>query len=120
MAGSDAPEWLLLYGFTLHRELESLVEAGLPPHAALEAATRNPAEWLGVLEETGTIEVGKRADLVLLRANPLAEISNTRRIEGVMLGGQWLSRIAVDFLLDRSAEELSQASLRDAPESDSD
>jgi imidazolonepropionase-like amidohydrolase len=119
MAGSDAPEWLLLYGFTLHRELESLVEAGLPPRAALEAATRNPAEWLGVLEETGTIEVGKRADLVLLSANPLERISNTRRIEGVMLGGQWLSRIALDFLLDRSAEELSQASLRDAPESDS-
>ena len=119
MAGSDAPEWLLLYGFTLHRELESLVEAGLPPQAALEAATRNPAEWLGVLEETGTIEVGKRADLVLLRANPLENISNTRSIEGVMLGGQWLSRIALDFLLDRSAAELSQASLRDAPESDS-
>ncbi len=119
MAGSDAPEWLLLYGFTLHRELESLVEAGLPPQAALEAATRNPAEWLGVLEETGTIEVGKRADLVLLSANPLEKISNTRRIEGVMLGGQWLSRIALDFLLDRSAAELSQASLRDAPESDS-
>jgi imidazolonepropionase-like amidohydrolase len=116
MAGSDAPEWLLLYGFTLHRELESLVEAGLRPQAALEAATRNPAEWLGVLEETGTIEVGKRADLVLLRANPLEEISNTRRIEGVMLDGQWLSRIAVDFLLDRSAAELSQASLRQAPD----
>lgn len=119
MAGSDAPEWMLLYGFTLHRELESLVEAGLPPRAALEAATRNPAEWLGVLDESGTIEVGKRADLVLLSANPLEKISNTRRIEGVMLGGQWLSRIALDFLLDRSAAELSQASLRDAPESDS-
>ncbi|MEJ2312466.1 MAG: amidohydrolase family protein [Gemmatimonadales bacterium] len=118
MAGSDAPEWLLLGGFTLHRELESLVEAGLPPHAALEAATRNPAEWLGVLEETGTIEVGKRADLVLLRANPLESISNTRRIEGVMVGGQWLSRIALDFLLDRGAAELSQAGLRDAPEAD--
>jgi imidazolonepropionase-like amidohydrolase len=119
MAGSDAPEWLLLYGFTLHRELESFVEAGLPPQAALETATRNPAEWLGVLEETGTIEVGKRADLVLLSANPLERISNTRRIEGVMLGGQWLSRIALDFLLDRSAAELSQANLREAPESDS-
>ena len=74
----------------------------------------------GVLvDESGTIEVGKRADLVLLSANPLEKISNTRRIEGVMLGGQWLSRIALDFLLDRSAAELSQASLRDAPEADS-
>ena len=113
MAGSDAPEWLLLYGFTLHRELQSLVAAGLPPQAALEAATRNPAEWLGVLDDRGTIEPGKRADLVLLNANPLADISNTEQIEGVMLGGQWLSRIALDFLLDRGAEELSQAGLRD-------
>ena len=112
MAGSDAPEWLLLYGFTLHRELESLVEAGLSPQVALEAATRNPAEWLGILDESGTIEIGKRADLVLLGANPLEEISNTRRIEGVMVGGQWLSRIGLDLLLDRSAAELSQAGLR--------
>ncbi len=113
MAGSDAPEWLLLYGFTLHRELESLVAAGLPPQAALEAATRNPAEWLGVLDDRGTIEPGKRADLVLLNANPLADISHTKEIEGVMLGGQWLSRIALDFLLDRGAAELSQAGLRE-------
>lgn len=118
MAGSDAPEWMLLYGFTLHRELQSLVEAGLPPQAALEAATRNPAEWLGVIHETGTIEVGKRADLVLLGANPLENISHTQRIEGVMLGGQWLSRIALDLLLDRSAAEISGARLREASESD--
>jgi hypothetical protein len=90
MAGSDTPEWFLGYGFTLHRELESLVAAGLTPYQALAAATRNPAEFLHALREWGTIEPGKRADLVLLSANPLEDIRNTTRIEGVLIGGRWL------------------------------
>ena len=113
MAGSDAPEWLLLYGFTLHRELQSLVDAGLPPYAALEAATRNPAEWMGSLDEVGTIETGKVADLVLLADDPLADIAHTEQIEGVMLHGHWLDRAALDALLDASAAALSTAPLRD-------
>jgi imidazolonepropionase-like amidohydrolase len=90
MAGSDTPEWFLGYGFTLHRELESLVATGLTPYQALAAATRNPAEFLHALREWGTIEPGKRADLVLLLANPLEDIRNTTRIEGVLVGGRWL------------------------------
>jgi imidazolonepropionase-like amidohydrolase len=91
MAGSDTPEWFLGYGFTLHRELENLVAAGLTPYQALESATRNPAEFLHALTEWGTIEAGKRADLVLLSANPLDDIRNTTRIEGVSIGGRWLT-----------------------------
>jgi hypothetical protein len=112
LAGSDSPEWLLLYGFTLHRELERLVRAGLAPYQALEAATRNPAEWLGVLDEAGTVEVGKRADLVLLEANPLEDIRNTTRIEGVVVGGHWLARADLTALLERAASILSKAPLR--------
>ena len=89
LAGSDTPELFLVYGWTLHRELESLVAAGLTPYAALEAATRNPAEWLGTLAESGTVEPGKRADLVLLDANPLDDIRGTQRIAGVMRAGRW-------------------------------
>jgi imidazolonepropionase-like amidohydrolase len=92
MAGSDTPEWFFGYGWTIHRELESLVAAGLTPYQALAAATRNPAEFLQALEEWGTIERGKRADLVLLAGNPLEDIRNTSRIEAVSVGGRWLER----------------------------
>ncbi len=112
LAGSDAPEWLLLYGFTLHRELERLVGAGLTPYQALEAATRNPAEWLGVLGEDGTVSVGRRADLLLLGANPLEDIRNTTKIAGVVLDGRWISRQELDLLLERAAAALSKAPLR--------
>ena len=64
--------------------------AGLTPYQALAAATRNPAEFLHALREWGTIEPGKRADLVLLSANPLEDIRNTTQIEGVLIGGRWL------------------------------
>ncbi|MCO6511987.1 MAG: amidohydrolase family protein [Aridibacter famidurans] len=100
MAGSDAPEWFLLYGYTLHRELESLREAGLSNYAVLESATRHPAEFLGELDSAGTIEPGKRADLVLLDADPLKDISSTRKITGVMVRGQWFSKEAIDATLE--------------------
>ena len=99
LAGSDAPEWFLLYGYTLHRELQHLVTAGLTPFQALEAATRNPAEFLGTLASTGTIAAGKRADLLLLDGDPLASITNTTRIAGVMRRGRWLPRATLDTAL---------------------
>lgn len=106
MAGSDAPEWFLLYGFALHAELESLVAAGLTPYAALEAATRNPAEWLGTLPVSGTIEKGRNADLVLLDSNPLSDITSTRRITGVMTRGWWYPRAELDRMLELAAERV--------------
>jgi imidazolonepropionase-like amidohydrolase len=72
MAGSDTPEWLLLYGHTLHLEMIDLRDAGLSNYASLEAATRNPALFFGTADKTGTIEKGKRADLVLLEADQIA------------------------------------------------
>jgi imidazolonepropionase-like amidohydrolase len=92
MAGSDAPEFFHSYGWTLHRELQSLVAAGLTPYRALLAATRTPAQFLGATAEWGTISKGKRADLVLLEANPLADIGNTTRIVGVAVGGRWFDQ----------------------------
>lgn len=106
LAGSDSPEFFLLYGWTLHRELESLVDAGLTPWAALEAATRNPAEWLGTLAESGTIEPGKRADLLLLDADPLADIRNTQRIGGVMRAGRWYPAAALSRMLTESSARI--------------
>ncbi|HEX9936133.1 MAG TPA: amidohydrolase family protein, partial [Longimicrobium sp.] len=107
LAGSDTPEWFHLYGFGLHRELAALVGAGLTPYQALEAATRNPAEFLGAAAEWGTIEPGKRADLVLLAANPLRDIRNTTRIEGVSLGGRWMDRAALDGMIRAAGQRLN-------------
>ena len=107
LAGSDTPEWFHLYGYGLHRELAALVTAGLTPYQALEAATRNPAEFLGASREWGTIEAGKRADLVLLAADPLADIHNTTRIEGVAIGGRWLDRAALDGMIQAATRRLN-------------
>ena len=106
MAGSDTPEWFFGYGWTIHRELESLVAAGLTPHQALAAATRNPAEFLRASKEWGTIEKGKRADLLLLDGNPLEDIRNTSRIEAVVLGGRWLDREERERMIAEAAERL--------------
>jgi imidazolonepropionase-like amidohydrolase len=109
MAGSDTPEWLQLYGFTLHRELKTLNEAGLSNYAVLESATRNPAEFFGTLKTTGTIEKGKRADLVLLEANPLDNISNTERRAGVMLKGTYYTQVEMNRWLDEIAPRFQHA-----------
>jgi imidazolonepropionase-like amidohydrolase len=110
MAGSDTPELFLLYGFTLHRELRSLVEAGLSPYAALEAATRTPAEYLNALDRAGTVARGKRADLLLVEANPLDAIANTERRAGVMVRGRWLPETELRAMLDRAAEKFGKVS----------
>jgi imidazolonepropionase-like amidohydrolase len=109
LAGSDSPEWFHVYGWALHRELASYVGAGLTPYQALETATRNPAEFLGALEEWGTIEPGKRADLVLLAANPLDDITATQRIEGVMIGGRWLPKAELAAMIRRASNRMGGA-----------
>jgi imidazolonepropionase-like amidohydrolase len=109
MAGSDTPELFLLYGWTLHREIKNLAEAGLSPYAALAAATRNPAEYLRQLDTIGTIEKGKRADLVLLDANPLEEISNTEKRTGVMTRGKWIPDAEFKKMLDEMAPRFKDA-----------
>jgi len=106
LAGSDTPEWLMVYGWTLHRELERFVEAGLTPYQALATATRNPAEFLKASREWGTIEEGKRADLVLIAGNPLEDIRNTARIEAVSLGGRWLPRPELQRMIVAASDRL--------------
>jgi len=88
LVGTDSPEPFVPPGFSLHQELEMLVESGLPPAAALRAATLTNATVLGEQDRLGSISTGKLADLVLLNANPLEDIRNTRQIELVVRGGQ--------------------------------
>jgi imidazolonepropionase-like amidohydrolase len=89
LAGSDAPDAWLPAGIGFHRELELLVQAGIPEAKVIRIATRNAAIALGLLHEVGTIESGKRADLVLLRSDPLDDIRNLRDIEFVMKDGRF-------------------------------
>jgi imidazolonepropionase-like amidohydrolase len=109
MAGSDTPEWLLLYGHTLHLEMIDLRDAGLSNYASLEAATRNPALFFGTADKTGTIEKGKRADLVLLEANPLDDIANTQKRAGVMLKGKYYTQAEMNQWLDQIAPRFQHA-----------
>jgi imidazolonepropionase-like amidohydrolase len=100
MAGTDTAAGVHVFpGFSLHQELALFVQAGLTPMQALQTATRNPAEFMGRLKDLGTIEQGKLADLVLLDANPLDDIANTRRIRAVVLAGRYLDRPALDQML---------------------
>lgn len=99
MAGSDTAAPFVFPGSSLHEELALLVDAGLTPMEALQAATRRPAEFLGRLDRQGTVEPGKLANLLLLDANPLDDIHNTRKIRAFILRGQILNRDRLDALL---------------------
>ena len=101
LAGTDTG-WYNAYsypGFQLHEELQLLVRAGLTPLEALQSATVNPARFLGMQGDLGTIERGKLADMVLLRADPLLDITNTEKIEAVVANGRLFDRTALDSLL---------------------
>ena len=91
LVGTDAMNTGVVPGFSAHDELADLVAAGLTPFEALRAATANAAEFLAEPGDSGIVAVGQKADLLLLDANPLADIANTRRIAGVMLHGRWLA-----------------------------
>jgi len=99
LAGTDSFDGFDLSGFSLHQELELLVKAGLKPAQALQAATLNPAKFLGRERDFGAVEVGKVADLVLLDANPMEDIRNTRKIRGVVLEGHFFDRVELDKML---------------------
>jgi imidazolonepropionase-like amidohydrolase len=101
MAGTDTTAPFIFPGSSLHEELALLVQAGLTPMQALQAATKHPAEFLGKLQTQGTIEQGKFADLLLLDANPLDDIHNTRRIRALILRGKLLERSFLDQVLTK-------------------
>ncbi len=109
LAGTDTAAGVRVYpGFSLHEELALIARAGLTPMETLQTATRNAGQYLG-LSDTGTIAKGKRADLVLLDANPLVDIGNTRKIRSVVLAGRFMSRGDLDGLL-REVEAAAAAS----------
>jgi imidazolonepropionase-like amidohydrolase len=89
-AGTDTPVPYVYPGVSLHKELELLVSAGLTPMQAIMAATKNAADLLGHADRLGTLEAGKIADLQILSANPLENISNVRSVEMVLRDGKMI------------------------------
>lgn len=104
LVGTDAPVPGAVPGFAVHDELRTLVEVGLTRYEALAAATRNAVAYLR-RDDFGTVEAGRRADLLLLEANPLDDIRHTESIAGVMARGRWFDRPALDAILARSARQ---------------
>lgn len=96
LLGSDGPQVWNVPGFSVHRELRYLVQAGLTPYQAVETATRNVAVFYSTTADRGTIARGKRADLLMLEGNPLADIGNSAKIAAVVLGGRLLTKDDID------------------------
>lgn len=105
IAGSGAGNYFMFPGSGLHSELEFLVQAGLTPMGAIQSATIRPMELMGLSASLGTIEPGKKVDMILLDANPLLDISNSRRVVGVWKAGRYFDRGALDAMLVVVAEE---------------
>jgi len=99
IAGTDTPNPYVFPGFSLHDELALLVQAGLTPAEALRTATINPAKYFDMEKSLGSVDKGKMADLVLLDANPLTDINNTRKIVAVISGGRYLPKETLQKML---------------------
>ncbi len=95
LLGSDAPQVFNVPGFSLHRELRYLVQAGLTPYQALSTGTREVARFLRTPDDFGTVEPGRRADLILIEGDPLKDVGNVARRAGVMIGGRWLAETEI-------------------------
>jgi imidazolonepropionase-like amidohydrolase len=100
LLGCDAPQVFNVPGFSTHNELEYLVLAGLTPYQALQTGTRNVAKYLNQ-KDAGVVKKGAVSDLILLNGNPLADITQTRNIAGVMLGNQWMPKDFIDAELQK-------------------
>lgn len=108
LAGTDTPNAFCFPGFGLHDELALMVESGVSPLGALQAATRNPAIFMDATDRYGSVAPGKIADLVLLDSDPLKDIHNTTKISEVFLAGKEFDRAALDKML-RNAEAAAKA-----------
>jgi imidazolonepropionase-like amidohydrolase len=104
LLGCDAPQIFNVPGFSTHNELQYLVTSGLTPYEALKTGTINVATYLNQ-KDAGVIRQGNVSDLILLNANPLADIKETRNIAGVMIGNRWLTKEFIDGELKRLVKQ---------------
>ncbi len=113
LAGTDYTNPFCFPGFSLHDELQLMVDAGFTPFQALKTATWNPAVFMGKQEDFGSVETGKIANLVLLNSNPLDNIANTKKIERVFFHGNHYSRTFLDSIMLIIEQELEKPPLKD-------
>lgn len=105
MTGTDSLLPRLVPGFAVHQELHEMVAVGLTPYEALRTSTTVPYEYLGEDREAGTIEIGKRTDLMLVEANPLEDIAGASKVTGVLMRGRWIGREEIDRRMERIAAQ---------------
>lgn len=105
--GSDAPQFFNVPGFSIHHELRMMVAAGLTPYQVLATGTRNPARYFGTPDAFGTVAPGRRADLILLEADPLEDIAHVQQRVGVMVRGKWLPEEAIQARLEEIAAQVA-------------
>lgn len=103
LLGTDSPQVFSVPGFSVHREMKVMVDTGFTPFEVLQSGTRKVAEYFGTLRETGTVEQGKRADLILLEANPLSDVANVDRRAGVVVNGRWMPEDEIRRRLEQLA-----------------
>lgn len=103
--GTDSPQLFSVPGFSIHREMQSMLQAGLTPFEILASGTRNVGRYYGKENEFGTVAAGRRADLVLLDANPLTDVRNFSRRAGVMVNGRWLPESEIQARLSQIANQ---------------
>jgi imidazolonepropionase-like amidohydrolase len=109
VAGTDTPNPFLIPGFSIHEELKCLVDAGLTPYEAIRAATHDAADFVGALDEWGTLAKGQRADLILVTDNPLEDVSNISKQIGVMVRGRWFTKQDLDPMLNKVAKKYGES-----------
>jgi imidazolonepropionase-like amidohydrolase len=99
LMGTDAPQQFSVPGFSLHREIRRMVEAGMTPYEVIQSGSVNVGAYFANEDNFGTITQGKRADMLLVEGNPLADVANVENLEGVMVRGRWLPRTEIDATL---------------------
>ena len=116
LAGTDTPPGVYIFpGFSLHEELQRFVAAGFTPLESLQTATLNPAKFFGMEDRLGTIETGKMADLVILEANPLADITNTQKVAAVIVNGHYISHSDLQRILQQVENSAKKEPPKSAP-----
>jgi imidazolonepropionase-like amidohydrolase len=108
LKGTDAPQQFSVPGFSLHRELLRMREAGMTPEQILVSGTRRVGEYFAASDRFGTVAPGQRADLLLLTADPLADVANLTKRAGVMVRGRWLSEADIQKRLAEIAARHAQ------------